>query len=155
MAPLKKERAIAAMEKAFRRTADILGLRPPRIPHTGAVMVMALTLHIKYPDGVGDSLNILLLPNLFPLAGLEAALLTWKWDSILGGGTLTSFADMSLLMGKKKLSPITGWDEASSQLEAWAVFCTVFLVDDGVHRITYKMFLLLEETSGVRPRLKA
>ena len=42
-----------------------------------------------------------------------------------------------------------------SQLEAWAVFCKVFLGDDGVHPATYKMFLLLEETSGVSLRLRA
>ena len=102
-----------------------------------------------------DAPNIFLLPNLFPSAGLEVALLTRKWDAILGGGTLTSFANTSLLMGKKKVAPITVWDEASSQLEAWTVFCTVLLVDDGVQPITYKMFLLLEEKSGVRPRLKA
>ena len=86
---------------------------------------------------------------------MEAALLTRKWDAILQGGTLTSFADTSLLIGKQKVAPITGWDEAVSQLEAWDVFCTVFLGDGGVHPATYEMFLLLEETSGVSPRLKA
>ena len=71
--PLKKERVIAAMETAFWRTADILRLRPPCITHTVAVMVMALTFHTEDPDGVEDALNIFLLPNLFPSAGLEAA----------------------------------------------------------------------------------
>ena len=42
-----------------------------------------------------------------------------------------------------------------SQLEAWAMFCTFFLGDNGFHPATYNMFLLLEETSGVRPRLQA
>ena len=155
MAPLKKERAIAAMETSFWHTADILRLRPPRITHTVAVMVMALTFHTEDPDGVGYALNIFLLPNLFPSAGLEAALLTRKWDAILGGSTLTSSADTSLLMGKKKVSPITGWYEASSQLKAWTVFCMVFLVDDGVQPIPYEMLLLLEETSGGSLRMKA
>ena len=35
------------------------------------------------------------------------------------------------------------------------MFYTVFLVDDRVHSATYEMFLLLEETSGVRSRLRA
>ena len=35
------------------------------------------------------------------------------------------------------------------------VFCTVLLGDDGAHPTTYKMFLLLEETSGVSPRIRA
>ena len=85
-------------------------------------MVMVLTFHTEEPDGVGDVLNILFFPDLSPSAGSEAALLTRKWDTILGGGNLTSFADTSLLMGKQKFAPIAGWDEAVSQLEAWAVF---------------------------------
>ena len=65
--------------------------RPPHIPHTVTFMVMALTFHNEDPDGVRDDLNIFLFPNLSPLAGLEAALLTWKWSAILGVRTLTSF----------------------------------------------------------------
>ena len=59
-----------------------------------------------------------------------------KWDMILGGGTVTSFAETSLLMGEHKVAPITGWYEAESQLEAWSVFCMVFLGDNGVHTTT-------------------
>ena len=143
------------MEAACRRTVDSLRFRPPHIPHTVTFMVMALTFHTEDPDGVRDDLNIFLFPNLSPLAGLEAALLTWKWGVILGGGTLTSFADTSLMMGKQKVTSIAGWDKAASQLEAWAIFFTVFLGYEGVHPTTHKMFLLLEETSGVRPRLRA
>ena len=40
-------------------------------------------------------------------------------------------------MGKEKVATITGWDEAFYQQEAWAVLCTVFLVDDGTHPATY------------------
>ena len=117
--------------------------RPPCIPHAVVVMVMSLTFRTEEPDRVGDAQNILLFPDLSPLAGLEASLLTRKWDAILGGGTLTSFADTSLLMGKQKVAPIAGWDKASSQLEAWDVFCMVFLGDDGVHLAKHEMFLLL------------
>ena len=85
-------------------------------------MVMALAFHTKDPDRVGDTLNIFLFPDLSPSAGSEAALLTRKWDVILGGGTLTSFADTILLMGEQKVAPIAEWDEAESQIEAWAVF---------------------------------
>ena len=68
---------------------------------------------------------------------------------------MTSFTDTILLMGKKKVYLIAGWDEVASQIEAWAVFCTLFLGDNRVHPATYEMFLLLEDTSGVRPRLRA
>ena len=118
-------------------------------------MVTALAFHTKDPDGVEDTLNIFLFPELSPSAGSKAALLTQKWDAIMGDGTLISFADTSLLMGKQKVSPIAGWEEAYSQLEAWAVFCNLFLGGNGVHPTTYDMLLLLEETSGVSPRLHA
>ena len=81
-------------------------------------------------------------------------LLTWKLDAILGGGTLTFSADTSLLKGKQKVSPIAVWYKSASQLEAWTVFCTGFLGDDGVHPATYKMLLLLKGASGVIPRLR-
>ena len=68
---------------------------------------------------------------------------------------MTSFTDTSLLMGKQKVVPIAGWDKALSQLKAWAVFCTVLLGYDRVHRATYKMFLFLEEKDIVSLRLRA
>ena len=79
------------MEAACRRTVDSLRFHPPHTPNTAAVMVMALTFHTKDPDGARDDLHIFLFPDLPPLAGLEAALLTWKWSAILGVRTLTSF----------------------------------------------------------------
>ena len=57
MALLEKDRARAAMEAACRCTANILGFRPPGIPHTVTVMVIALIFHTKYPYGMGDALN--------------------------------------------------------------------------------------------------
>ena len=98
--PLKKYRACAAMEAACQCTADSLPFHPSCISHAVTVMVMALTFHTEDLDGVRDDLNIFLFPDLPPSAGLEAALLTWKWGAILGGGNLTSFADTSLLMEK-------------------------------------------------------
>ena len=142
--PLKKYQARSVMEAACWRTANSLRFLPPRIPHAVTLMVMALTFYTKDPYGVGDALNIFLFPDLSPSSGWEAALLTWKWDAILGGSTLTSFSDTSLLMGKQKVVPISGWDEASSQLRASDVFCTVFLGDDRFHPAMYKIFLFLE-----------
>ena len=61
---------------------------------------MALAFQTKDPNSVEDTLNIFLFPDLSPSAGSEAALLMRKWDAILGGRTLTYFADTSLLMGE-------------------------------------------------------
>ena len=58
VAPLKKDRAIFAMEAAFRRTAESLCFCSPLISHAVTVMVMALAFNTKDPDGVGDALNI-------------------------------------------------------------------------------------------------
>ena len=69
-----------------------------------------------------DVLNIFLFPDLSPLTGSEAALITQKWDSILGGGTLTSFTDTILVMGKQKVAPIEGWDKAESQFGNYPLF---------------------------------
>ena len=68
---------------------------------------------------------------------------------------MTFLANMILLMEKQKFTPIAGWGKASSQLEAWAIFCTLFLGDDDAHPATYEIFLLMEETSGVSLRLRA
>ena len=57
-------------------------------------------------------------------------------------------------MGKQKFAPIAGWEKAASQLEAWAVFCTVFMGDYWVHPSTYKLFLLLKDISRVSPSLR-
>ena len=78
MPPIKKDREIAVMEAACRRTAKSLHFRPPHTPHTVMAMVMAVAFHTKDLDGVGDTLNILLFPDLSPLVGSEAALLTRK-----------------------------------------------------------------------------
>ena len=155
MAPLEKYRARAAMEAACGHTAEILRFRPPCIPHAVAVMVMALNFHTKDPDWVRDTLNIILFPDLSPGGGLEAALRTRKWEAILSCDPLNSFVGTIQLMVNQMVVPVAGQDMAVSQLKAWAIFCAVFLGDDIVHPTTYKMFLLLEETSGVSPRLRA
>ena len=74
------------MEAAYRRTANILRFCHPNIPHVIAIMVMSLAFHTKDTDGVEDTLNIFLFPDLSHLVGLEADLLMRKWDSILGAG---------------------------------------------------------------------
>ena len=61
----------------------------------------------------------------------------------MGGGTLNFYVYTSLLMGKQDVAPIAGWEKATSQLEAWAVFCTVFCRYQGKQPATYKMFLLI------------
>ena len=93
------------MEAYCRGTADALHFFLLHISHTISVMAMALTFHNNDPDGLGDALNTFLFPDLSPSSGSEAALLTRKWDAILGGGTLASFAETILLMGEQRSPP--------------------------------------------------
>ena len=78
VAPLKKDRARAAMEAACWRSTENLRFHPPYISHAVAVMVVVLTFHTEDPNGVGGALNTFVFPDLSPLAGSEAALLTRK-----------------------------------------------------------------------------
>ena len=81
-------------------------------------MVMTLAFHTKDPDRVKGTLNIFLFTNLYSSAGLDSVILKRKWDAILGCRTFIYFVDMSLLMGKQKVSPIAGWYKAKFQIEA-------------------------------------
>ena len=73
------------MEATFHQTADDFRFCPSRIPHTISVIVIALAFHTEDPDGVGYAINIFLFPSFFPSVGLEATLLTRKYNAILGG----------------------------------------------------------------------
>ena len=123
------EGARVAMESACKLTAKTLQLRAPRTPQSTVAMVLSLSFHTKDPEGLGDAVNIFLFTYLSPYAGSEAALMACKRDAVLWGYTLTSFADTNFLMVNQKVSPVTGWDEAVSQLEERAVICTVLLGD--------------------------
>ena len=102
--------------------------RVTRISHSAAVMVLDLAFYTKDTDRVGDAVNMILLPELPPSEGFEAALLERWWDAILGGGTLTYFANTSLLLGQKKATPVVTWYKSTSQIEDWYLFCMVFLI---------------------------
>ena len=101
---------------------------------------------------MGDAINVLLFLDLYLLSSSEAALLVRRWDAILGGDALTSFADTSLLLTKQRIEPLTIWEAAENQLEAWGVFCHVFLGDTVVHPATYEVYTLVEETTHVGAR---
>ena len=121
------------MEAECRRTAEHLQFLAPRISHSVAVLVLGLDFYSEEPDGVGEGINVFIFPDLSPSVGSEATLLAKRWDSILGGGALASFADTSLLLGKQRVEPVTSWEAAEKQIEAWGVFCHVFLGYADVH----------------------
>ena len=103
--------------------AERMHFQVPIILHGVAFMVLDLALYTEYPDGMGGAVNIFIFLDLTPAAVSKAALLTRRWDDILGGGALMSFVDTSLLMEKQKVTPIMGWEAAAKQLETWGVVC--------------------------------
>ena len=66
-----------------------------------------------------------------------------------------SFVDTILLMTKKKVMPIIGWEASAKTLEAWGVVCAVFLGNASVHLGTYEVLGLLEDANGVGEQLQA
>ena len=61
-----------------------------------------------------DTINVFLFPDLSPSASSEAALLARRWDAILGGGNLTSFAHTILLLSKQRVEPMAIWGRQRS-----------------------------------------
>ena len=57
-----------------------------------------------------DTINIFLSPGMSPLDGSEATLLAGRWDTILGGGALTSILDTILLLAKQRVEPVKSWE---------------------------------------------
>ena len=88
------------MDVVCRWKVEHLRFRSPCISHAVVVLVLGLAFYSEDLDGVGDAINVFLFPDLSPSSGSEAAILAWGWDGILGGVTLTSFADTSLLLDK-------------------------------------------------------
>ena len=106
IAPIYKDRSHTAMESVCRAAADRIPFRAPLITHPVTVMLLALDLYTEEPDGVGDSMNIFLFPELSPSIGSEATLLNRQWDTVLGDNTFTYFANTGTLIGIQKVIPI-------------------------------------------------
>ena len=97
------------MEAVCWRIAEHLRLWAPHIYHAIAVFVLGLASYFEDPDSVVDTINVFLLPDLYPSASSEAALFARRWGATLGSGALTSFANTSLLLKNKKFDPVTIW----------------------------------------------
>ena len=92
-----------------------------------------------------DAINVFLFLDLSSLKSSEAALLTRGWDAILGSSSLTPFLYTILLIAKQWVEPMTSWEAAENQLEAWGVFSHVFLIVTAVHPAIYEVCTLVEE----------
>ena len=78
-----------------------------------------------------------------------------RWDAILDGGAIKSFADTSLFPAKKRVELVTSWEMAENQIESWGMFYHVLLVDADIHPTTYEICNLIKENSYARERIWA
>ena len=67
------------------------------------MVVLSLDYHTEYHEGMGDAVNIFLLPYFSLLSGLEYSPLVWQWHAVLGGVTLTLFTDTIILLARQKV----------------------------------------------------
>ena len=70
------------------------------------------------PNGVRDTVNILLLPNLSLSEIYEAALVARQWDRALNTITLTTYQDTTYLLHHQKVATIVRWEVAKSMWSA-------------------------------------
>ena len=117
-------------------------------------MVLDLEFYTKDPDGMENAINIFIFLYLTPAARSKADLLLRCWDTILGGGALTYFADTSILIAIQMVAPITRWEATANQLEAWEIVYAILLGNASVYPETYEVLGLLEEATGVGERLQ-
>ena len=100
------------MKAACRRTAEHLRFRSPSISHSVAILVLGLSFYSENPDIVCDTINVFMFTDLSLSAGLEAALLVWRWYAILGGGALTPFSNTSIILDNQRVDPVTTLESA-------------------------------------------
>ena len=83
IAPMKKEKARTALEIERLTQAQDLRLKPLKITHTVAALLISLAFHIEDPGGVSNTVSIFKFPNLSLAAGTEISLVAQQWDTVL------------------------------------------------------------------------
>ena len=127
LAPLKKGKTCTALDITCLTQVQALRLKPPKITHSVAVLLLSLAFHTEDPNGVSDATYIFMFPDLSLLVGTEAALVVRQWDTVLDSNLLTSYADTAALMKKQRILKIVGSEGASKMLEQWLVLINVIL----------------------------
>ena len=107
-------------------------------------MLLSLLFHTEYPDGVRNTVNIFLFPNLFISTGLEVALVARRWYMALDSSTLTTYSDTALLLQHQKVDPIIIWEAAGNMLDQWEVFLMVILGSSSSHPAMYEITMLID-----------
>ena len=59
------------------------------------------------------------------------------------------------MLGRQKVVPITSCDSALKKIEAWTVFCTVFLGDSSIYQATQELEDLVGNTEGFGTHIHA
>ena len=111
----------------------IFEIHPPHTSHAVAGLILNLNFHTKDPYGVGDTVNILLFPNLPLYGSYEAALEERRWDTAQDSSMISTYYNNASLLQHHKVAHIVGWEAAKSMLEKWAVFLAVLWVPPEQH----------------------
>ena len=118
-----------------------------------AGLILSLAFHTEDPDGVEDTVNIFLLPNLSLSSGFKAALVARWWDTELYIGTLVTYSNTALLLQHQEVAPIIGWEAAVNILEQWVVFLTVIMVLVSSLHAVYEITMYIDASDEVNVRL--
>ena len=91
-------------------------------------------------NGVRDTVNILLLPNLSLSEIYEAALVERQWDRTLN--TIT-------------VATIVRWEVSKSMLDQWAFLLVVLWVPPKKHCRVYELMLMIDAAEEVNTGLRS
>ena len=109
-APFQKEKTRVDLEIACQHKSRELQHKEPRISHIVSVLLLILDLYTDDPNGIGETLNIFLLPDLPLSESSEDTLVARMWDTDFILSTLKTFSDTVALLNRQKVPPTIGWE---------------------------------------------
>ena len=118
-----------------------------------AGLILSLAFHTEDPDGVEDTVNIFLFPDLSLSAISKAALVVRRWDTTLDIRTMVAYSDTASLLQHQEVELIIGWEAAVNILEQWVVFLTVIMVLVSSLHAVYEITMYIDASDEVNVRL--
>ena len=119
-----------------------------------AGLILSLAFHTEDPDGVEDTVNIFLFPDLSLSAISKAALVVRRWDTTLDIRTMVAYSDTASLLQHQEVELIIGWEAAVNILEQWVVFLTVIMVPGSSHHVVYEITMYVDASDKLNVFLR-
>ena len=114
-----------------------------------AVIILNLYFFTEYPDGVGDTVNCFLLPELSISAGSKADLLARRWNTALDNITLTTYVKTAYFLQHQRVFLIVVWEAEVNIMEQWAGFLVILLGQTNKYPAVYKITLIIDVSEDV------